>query len=223
VWARQSADRQAYPSVGEDREEPHLAASGETRGRAPRPGGGSGGPARSLVSQGRVIPQGRASAGREAVRPSTEGCRSRVSRSLRTTSAISADEACACRAMFASASLSTATTSSAMVYGTSVSSSPSTSRDGVNPGTGTASSAWARRPKIVDRMIYPLGRFRVRNEAMRALQRHSRREQPADTRCTRLFVDRSRSGSHRWCDKPTCGGRADAAAYRRRRAQHPPR
>ncbi|WP_329243757.1 ABATE domain-containing protein [Streptomyces sp. NBC_01478] len=44
-----------------------------------------------------------------------------------------------------------------------------------------------------------------------------------DTQCTRLFVDHSRSGSRRWCDKQSCGGRANAAAYRRRRAQPSPR
>ncbi|MBK3575639.1 ABATE domain-containing protein [Streptomyces sp. MBT65] len=44
-----------------------------------------------------------------------------------------------------------------------------------------------------------------------------------DTECTRLFIDHSRSGSRRWCDKQTCGGRANAAAYRRRRSQPSPR
>jgi predicted RNA-binding Zn ribbon-like protein len=36
-------------------------------------------------------------------------------------------------------------------------------------------------------------------------------------RCTRLFVDRSRAGSRRWCGMETCGSRAKAAAYRRRK------
>jgi predicted RNA-binding Zn ribbon-like protein len=35
--------------------------------------------------------------------------------------------------------------------------------------------------------------------------------------CTRLFVDRSRGGTRRWCDMATCGNQAKAAAYRRRR------
>ncbi|MGW3284039.1 CGNR zinc finger domain-containing protein [Streptomyces sp. NPDC001002] len=48
---------------------------------------------------------------------------------------------------------------------------------------------------------------------------HLRIRACADSRCSRLFVDHSRSGSRRWCDKLTCGGRANAAAYRRRRAQ----
>lgn len=34
--------------------------------------------------------------------------------------------------------------------------------------------------------------------------------------CTRLFLDRSRAGSRRWCDKRSCGSRVNAAAYRRR-------
>ena len=49
---------------------------------------------------------------------------------------------------------------------------------------------------------------------------HRRIRSCADSQCTRLFVDHSRSGSRRWCDKLTCGGRANAAAYRRRRSQH---
>ncbi|MFJ6088404.1 CGNR zinc finger domain-containing protein [Streptomyces sp. NPDC092369] len=52
---------------------------------------------------------------------------------------------------------------------------------------------------------------------------HRRIRSCADTQCTRLFVDHSRSGSRRWCDKQTCGGRANAAAYRRRRSQSSPR
>ncbi|MER6690236.1 CGNR zinc finger domain-containing protein [Streptomyces minutiscleroticus] len=50
---------------------------------------------------------------------------------------------------------------------------------------------------------------------------HRRIRSCADSRCTRLFLDHSRSGSRRWCDKLTCGGRANAAAYRRRRADRP--
>ncbi|MGJ5756942.1 CGNR zinc finger domain-containing protein [Streptomyces galbus] len=38
----------------------------------------------------------------------------------------------------------------------------------------------------------------------------------AGTPCTRLFVDRSRAGTRRWCDKRSCGSRVNAAAYRRR-------
>ncbi len=36
--------------------------------------------------------------------------------------------------------------------------------------------------------------------------------------CTRLFLDRSRAGNRRWCDKLSCGSRANAAAYRRRKS-----
>ncbi len=36
--------------------------------------------------------------------------------------------------------------------------------------------------------------------------------------CTRLFVDRSRAGNRRWCDKLSCGSRANASAYRRRKS-----
>jgi predicted RNA-binding Zn ribbon-like protein len=39
----------------------------------------------------------------------------------------------------------------------------------------------------------------------------------AGDRCTRLYVDHSRAGTRRWCDKATCGARATSAAYRRRR------
>lgn len=38
----------------------------------------------------------------------------------------------------------------------------------------------------------------------------------AGTPCTRLFIDRSRAGTRRWCDKRSCGSRINAAAYRRR-------
>lgn len=34
--------------------------------------------------------------------------------------------------------------------------------------------------------------------------------------CTRLFIDRSRAGTRRWCSKRSCGSRINAAAYRRR-------
>jgi predicted RNA-binding Zn ribbon-like protein len=37
--------------------------------------------------------------------------------------------------------------------------------------------------------------------------------------CTRLFVDRSRSGNRRWCGMRECGNRVNASAYRRRRRQ----
>ncbi|MFB9521400.1 CGNR zinc finger domain-containing protein [Streptomyces cremeus] len=40
----------------------------------------------------------------------------------------------------------------------------------------------------------------------------------AGAECTRLFLDRSRAGSRRWCDKLSCGSRANATAYRRRKA-----
>ncbi|WEH37237.1 CGNR zinc finger domain-containing protein [Streptomyces sp. AM 4-1-1] len=40
----------------------------------------------------------------------------------------------------------------------------------------------------------------------------------AGATCTRLFLDRSRAGSRRWCDKASCGSRANASAYRQRRA-----
>ena len=38
----------------------------------------------------------------------------------------------------------------------------------------------------------------------------------ADPRCTRPFVDRSRSQRRRWCDMKSCGDKAKAAAYRQR-------
>ncbi|GHF51004.1 hypothetical protein GCM10018783_19500 [Streptomyces griseosporeus] len=34
--------------------------------------------------------------------------------------------------------------------------------------------------------------------------------------CTRLFLDRSRAGTRRWCSKRSCGSRINSAAYRRR-------
>ncbi|MEU7245134.1 CGNR zinc finger domain-containing protein [Streptomyces sparsogenes] len=37
------------------------------------------------------------------------------------------------------------------------------------------------------------------------------------TGATALFLDRSRAGSRRWCDRLRCGSQADSAAYRRRR------
>ncbi|MFJ7149083.1 CGNR zinc finger domain-containing protein [Streptomyces sp. NPDC100445] len=37
--------------------------------------------------------------------------------------------------------------------------------------------------------------------------------------CTRLFLDRSRAGTRRWCSKQGCGSRVNAAAYRRRTRQ----
>jgi predicted RNA-binding Zn ribbon-like protein len=43
----------------------------------------------------------------------------------------------------------------------------------------------------------------------------------ADPNCTRPFVDQSRGRRRRWCGMRGCGDRAKAAAYRRRRRQHP--
>ncbi|MET9498320.1 ABATE domain-containing protein [Streptomyces sp. NPDC006552] len=40
----------------------------------------------------------------------------------------------------------------------------------------------------------------------------------AGAQCTRLFLDRSRAGNRRWCDKLSCGSRANATAYRRRKS-----
>ncbi|MEU1300140.1 ABATE domain-containing protein [Streptomyces shenzhenensis] len=40
--------------------------------------------------------------------------------------------------------------------------------------------------------------------------------------CTRLFLDRSRAASRRWCDKLRCGSSANSAAYRRRRQTRQP-
>ncbi|MCP2167457.1 CGNR zinc finger domain-containing protein [Goodfellowiella coeruleoviolacea] len=37
-------------------------------------------------------------------------------------------------------------------------------------------------------------------------------------RCTRLFVDRSRTGNRRWCGMAECGNRVKAAHYRARKA-----
>ncbi|MGI5241856.1 CGNR zinc finger domain-containing protein [Dactylosporangium sp. CA-139066] len=39
--------------------------------------------------------------------------------------------------------------------------------------------------------------------------------------CTRLFVDRSRSGNRQWCGMQECGNRVKAAAYRARRVSSP--
>ncbi|MEV5431950.1 ABATE domain-containing protein [Streptomyces sp. NPDC052701] len=51
---------------------------------------------------------------------------------------------------------------------------------------------------------------------------HLRIRACSGTPCTRLFLDHSRAGSRRWCDKLTCGGRVNAVAYRRRRADRSP-
>ncbi|AZS82966.1 CGNR zinc finger domain-containing protein [Streptomyces griseoviridis] len=40
--------------------------------------------------------------------------------------------------------------------------------------------------------------------------------------CTRMFLDRSRAASRRWCDKLRCGSSANSAAYRRRRQVRQP-
>lgn len=39
----------------------------------------------------------------------------------------------------------------------------------------------------------------------------------ADPDCTRLFVDRSRTGNRQWCGMSECGNRAKVEAFRRRR------
>ena len=43
----------------------------------------------------------------------------------------------------------------------------------------------------------------------------------SDPRCTRPFIDRSRSQGRRWCDMKSCGDKAKAAAYRRRQRPEP--
>jgi len=40
-------------------------------------------------------------------------------------------------------------------------------------------------------------------------------------RCTRLFVDRSRTGNRRWCGMAECGNRFKAAEYRGRKKSRP--
>lgn len=37
--------------------------------------------------------------------------------------------------------------------------------------------------------------------------------------CTRVFIDRSRTGNRRWCDMEECGNRIKAAQYRARKAK----
>ncbi|MFN2566501.1 MAG: CGNR zinc finger domain-containing protein [Gemmatimonadaceae bacterium] len=39
----------------------------------------------------------------------------------------------------------------------------------------------------------------------------------ADSRCPRVFFDRTKNGRRRWCDMATCGNRAKAARHRARR------
>lgn len=39
--------------------------------------------------------------------------------------------------------------------------------------------------------------------------------------CTRIFIDRSRTGNRRWCDMEECGNRIKAAQYRARRRAEP--
>jgi predicted RNA-binding Zn ribbon-like protein len=39
----------------------------------------------------------------------------------------------------------------------------------------------------------------------------------ADSRCPRVFFDRTKNGRRRWCDMSTCGNRAKAARHRARR------
>lgn len=43
----------------------------------------------------------------------------------------------------------------------------------------------------------------------------------ANPRCTRLFVDKSRSRNRRWCSMKECGNRAKAASHRRRGGSDP--
>ncbi|MFK0172476.1 CGNR zinc finger domain-containing protein [Streptomyces sp. NPDC090306] len=47
---------------------------------------------------------------------------------------------------------------------------------------------------------------------------HARVRRCEGAPCTRLFLDNSRAGGRRWCDKRACGSRVNAAAYRERRA-----
>ena len=39
----------------------------------------------------------------------------------------------------------------------------------------------------------------------------------ADSRCPRVFFDRTKNGRRRWCDMATCGNRAKAARHRKRK------
>jgi predicted RNA-binding Zn ribbon-like protein len=43
----------------------------------------------------------------------------------------------------------------------------------------------------------------------------------ADSKCTRLFIDRSHGHRRRWCGMKGCGDRAKAAVYRQRRRNTP--
>ena len=41
----------------------------------------------------------------------------------------------------------------------------------------------------------------------------------ANGRCAHVFYDTSKNSSRRWCDMDTCGNRAKAARFRKRRAR----
>lgn len=75
---------------------------------------------------------------------------------------------------------------------------------------------WRRAKASLDAVLWPV--IRAAGELLASEERSLVRECASES-CSWLFLDRSRTRRRRWCDMKTCGNRAKARAYYRRRKQ----
>ena len=82
------------------------------------------------------------------------------------------------------------------------------------PATGGLAFSWARDPRALDAMLWPV--VRASAELLASPDLGAVRECAADT-CAWLFLDRSKNQSRRWCDMKVCGNRSKARRHHARK------
>jgi len=73
---------------------------------------------------------------------------------------------------------------------------------------------WSVDDEALDRMLWPVARSAA---DLLTSDRITRVRECASETCSWLFLDTSRNGRRKWCDMATCGNRAKARRYYRRR------
>lgn len=73
---------------------------------------------------------------------------------------------------------------------------------------------WSGEPDALDRMLWPITRSAG---DLLTSQESSQVRECGQTKCSWLFVDRSRTRKRRWCDMATCGNRAKARRHYQRK------
>lgn len=81
---------------------------------------------------------------------------------------------------------------------------------------GDFSWSWSGAETALERMLWPV--VRSAGDLLASGEAQQVRECASET-CSWLFVDRSRTHRRRWCDMKTCGNRAKARRYYKRKQQ----